>query len=156
MMVTGVNGLLKALAENPMKVWDLIKPERNSFERLKRISIRNKIWFGKLSLKQRRFIELVILAVEKIRSRLLLRLLAPLVLKLLSANGKGNAVKGAIAMMSEGAYKIMREVARRISRIAQKWGNKQAKKWPEDMDFIKYLTVMSLPENKNNFLDGQA
>lgn len=126
-----------------MEVWNFVKADRNSLNKLKRISIRNRSWFRELSLAQRRFIELVIMVVERIRSRLLLRLLAPLVTKLLTALGK-YSVKERLTLMGEAAYRMMRAVAEKISRIAQGWGNKSAVKWPEDAGFIRYLTIMEL------------
>jgi len=135
--------------ENAIEAWGLIKPERVSLEKLKRISIRNKSWFSVLSWEQRRFIEAVIMAVDKIRSLLLLRLLTPLVMRLLSAIGRGDALRGALVLMGEAAYRMMRDAAQNIIRIAQNWGNKLAHKWLEDEGFIKYLTVMSLPQNRN-------
>jgi len=151
-----MNGLIKALAlgsrgrlEDAMEVWNLIQPERNSLNRLKRISIRNKSWFRMLSWEQRRFIDAIITMVKRIRSLLLLKILAPIVMKLLNAVGKGNALRGALALMDEASYRMMRDAAQNISRIAQNWGNKLAHKWLEDVGFLKYLTVMSLPQNRN-------
>lgn len=135
--------------DDAVVVWDLIRPERRSLDKLKRISIRNKSWFGVLTWGQRRFIEAVMKVVERIRSPLLLRLLAPLVMKLLSAAGKGDATMGAFTLMGKTAYRLMRNVAQKISSIAQRWGNNIAQKWVEDAGFIKYLMMMSLPQNKN-------
>jgi len=163
---TGSSSLeLEDLDEKATGVWILIKPDRNSLNKLKRISIRNKFWFKELSWEQRRFIELVIMVVEKIRSHLLLKLLAPLVKKLLTAIGGSlkvspliecknefvneEAVKGALFLMFESAYRMIEDVAKRISQVAQACGNSLAGKWPKDSGFVKYLMAMSLPQNNN-------
>jgi len=133
--------------EGDDKVWDLVPPERNVLVRLKRISIRNKSWFTMLSWKQRRFIDATIMTVDKIRSLLILRILAPLIRRLLTANG-GNIESGALALIGEGAYRMMKNVAEKIIGIAQKWGNKSAYEWLDE-GFVKYLIIMNLPRNKN-------
>jgi len=145
---------MKALAlisrgrlENSEGVWDLIRPERDSLNKLKRISLRNKSWFNVLNLEQRKFIDAVIITLNKIHSLLILRFLAPLVGKLLAAMG-GDGRKGALALRGEAACKMMRCVAERVVFIAKRWGNKSAPKWL-DASFIRYLIAMSLPQNKN-------
>lgn len=138
---------MRGLHEEEAEVWDLIRPERDSLARLKRASIRQRSWFTELNWKQRRFIDAVIVTVDRIHSRFLLRILAPLVERLLKAMG-GTLREGALVLMGEGAYRIMKGVAERIVRIAQKWGNNSAHKWLDDT-FVKYLIVMNLPRNKN-------
>jgi len=147
-----MNGLTEALTsgsggrlKDTMDVWKLISPDRNSLNKLKRMSVRNKSWFKVLSWEQRRFIDAAIMVAERrIRSLLVLRLLAPSVMKLLRAVERGDVVK-ALAFMSDIALRMMKDFAQKISWIAQSWGNKLAHKWVEDAGFIKYLTVMSLP-----------
>ena len=129
------------------EVWELISPDRCSLIRLKRLSIRNKSWFTKLSWMQRRFVDAVITTLDRIRSLLLLRLLAPLIRDLLTAIC-GDARKGALALMGEGAYRMMKKVAERIVQIAKNWGNKKAHTWLNGR-FVRYLTIMSLPQNQN-------
>jgi len=131
-----------------LKVWDLVRPERGSLTRLKRLSLRRRAWFTVLDWKQRRLMDIVIKTVDQIRSALLLRVLAPLVRKLLTAIG-GDARKGALTLMSSAAYEMMRTVAQKIVQIAQRWGNKSAYGWLEE-GFIKFLMVMNLPQNKNS------
>jgi len=137
-----------SLPSDAMKIWDLIQPNRNSLKKLKQISIRNRSWFRMLSWTQRRFIDAIIMVTERIRSLLVLRILAPLVRKLLVAV-EGDATSGALALMVEGAYKIVKIIAEKIVQTAQKWGNKSALKWLDD-SFIRYLIVMNLPQNKNS------
>jgi len=139
-----------SLSSDVTKIWDLIPPERNSLNRLKRISIRNRSWFSILSKAQRSFIDAIIVVTKRVRSLLMLRILAPLVRKLLVAIG-GDARNGALALMAEGAHKIFKNVAEKIVQIAQRWGNNSALKWLDD-SFIKYLMVINLPQNKNSSL----
>jgi hypothetical protein len=91
--------------------------------------------------------DLVVKMVDRIRSPLLLRVLGPLVSRLLVAIG-GDARTGALALMDRGAYDMMRGVAEKIVAVAQKWGNNSAKEWLNE-GLIKYLVVMNLPRNKN-------
>ncbi len=130
------------------EVWDLVRPERCSLARLKQVSVRSRAWFTVLSWKQRRFMDLVIRTVDRIRSLLLLKALAPLVARLLTAIG-GNARKGALRLMDIGAYKMMKGVAERIVQIAYGWGNRSAREWLDE-DFVRYLLVMNLPQNGNS------
>jgi len=133
--------------EEKAEIWSLVQPERGSLEKLKRLSIRSKAWFRVLNWKQRRLMDIVIKTVDKIRSPLLLKVLNPLVKRLLEAIG-GNSRAGALALMDKGAYSMMMSVAEKIVAVAQKWGNKSAKEWL-DKGFIKYLIIMNLPRNKN-------
>ena len=130
------------------EVWDLVRPERCSLVRLKKVSLRSGAWFTALSWKQRRFLDVVIRTVDRIRSSLLLRVLAPLVGRLLTAIG-GNARNGALRLMDRGAHKMMKGVAEKIVRIAYGWGNRSACEWLDEC-FINYLMVMNLPQNNNS------
>jgi len=148
-------------------VWSLIRPKRRWLEKLWKLSFRCGVTRRVLSLDERRYLNALLLARwRSLRSRLVLGILAPIVKKMLNALGRffkaplcivcggdvdGEAVKGALSLMGESAYRITRSVAERISQIAQGWGNRLAQKWPEDSGFIRYLMVMSLPQNRNPF-----
>jgi hypothetical protein len=134
-------------SEEKAEIWNLVQPERRSLEKLKRLSIRSRAWFRVLDWKQRRFMDIVIKTVDRIRSPLLLKVLAPLVRRLLEAIG-GDARTGTLILMGKGAFDMMRGVAEKIVAVAQKWGNKSAKEWLDE-GFLKYLVVMNLPRNKN-------
>jgi len=135
------------LSQEEAEVWNLVRPERRSLEKLKRISMRNGAWFRGLDWKQRRLLDVVMRTVDRIRSFLLLRILAPLVRRLLTAIG-GDAKTGALVLMDVGAYRMMRGIAERIVQVAEKWGNRSARSWLDE-GFIRYLMVMNLPKNKN-------
>jgi len=150
--MVGLNEKFSSRAQNQseekVEIWNLVQPERSSLEKLKRLSIRSRAWFRVLNWKQRRLMDIVMKTVDRIRSPLLLRVLSPLVERLLEAIG-GDARTGALAMMGKSAYDMMRRVAEKIVTVAQKWGNKSAEKWLTE-GFIKYLIVMNLPKNKNS------
>jgi len=145
--MNGTKLLSRGLSEEEAEVWDLIRPERGSLARLKQVSMRSRAWFTVLSWKQRRFIDVVIRTVDRIRSLLLLRVLAPLVRRLLTAIG-GDARKGALALLDRNAYRMMVSVAEKIVNVAQNWGNRSAHEWLDE-GFLRYLLVMNLPQNKN-------
>ena len=135
--------------EDATEVWDLIPPERKSLAKLKRVALRNKAWFSELSWKERRFIDAVIMVVERIRSLLILRLLAPIIKKLLEATRSTRDLM--VAVIGEVAYWMRekgRSLAQQLSRIALTWGNKSAAKWPEEKGFVQYLAIINLPSNK--------
>ena len=137
----------RVLSQSEVKteIWNFVQPERGSLEKLKRLSIRSGAWFRVLNWRQRRFLDVVMKLVDRIRSSLLLRVLGPLVSRLLVAIG-GDDRTGALVLMGKGAYDMMRGVAEKIVAVAQKWGNKSANKWLDEA-FLKYLVVMNLPEN---------
>ena len=145
--MVGTESLFRGLSEEEAEVWDLVRPERGSLARLKQVSIRSRAWFTVLSWQQRRFIDVVIRTVDRIRSLLLLRVLAPLVRRLLTAIG-GDAWNGALALLDRGARQMMVGVAEKIVRVAQKWGNRSAREWLDE-GFLRYLLVMNLPQNRN-------
>jgi len=133
-------------------VWSVIRPKSSSLARLRCLSIRNRTWFAVLNWKQRRFIDIVINTVNKIHSILLLKVLAPLVKKLLLAINS-DMKRASLALMREEAYKMMRVVAKKIVQTAEGWGNKTAHKWLSE-GFIRFLVVMNLPQNKNSVTFG--
>jgi len=79
--------------------------------------------------------DLVIRVVERIRSRLLRRVLSAVVAKLAEA-------------LESPVRRLMRDVgsglALRLSRIAASWGNRQAVTWTQNVGFVRYLAVMHL------------
>ena len=134
-------------SEEEVEVWSLVQPERESLEKLKRLSIRSGAWFRVINWKQRRLLDITMRTVDKVRSSLLLKVLAPLVKRLLQAVG-GNVRNGTLVLMGKGAYDMMRSAAEKIVAVAQKWGNKSAKEWLDER-FLRYLIVMNLPRNRN-------
>lgn len=157
--MSGLMRLMNALEvtgsiDDPMFVWNLIAPDNTSLVEVKRMSKRIGTWFKKLSFKERRLMELVILVVEKIRSRLLLRLLAPIVMKLLTAilerSTRADPIRLIFPLIRDTAYGKMREIARKIRRLAISWGNESAKEWYKDGDSIEYLVINRLYSPPNS------
>ena len=128
-----------------VNIVDLIRRGgRTALEELKQKARYNRVWFKVLRWGERRFIDAVILAVDRIQSPLLLRLLTPLIDKLLRALG------GIRALIGEVSYRMItvgRPLALRISKIAQAWGNLEARSWASDEGFVKYLTITSINQN---------
>ena len=119
--------------------------KRKILAKLKIKAQRLGVWFRRLKKDERRFMDLVIVVVERVQSSFLARVLAPIVKRLLEAMGDAQAVLK--VLMGEVAYKMMKEgphLARKIRRIALDWGNKSAAKWLLDTGFIQYLTIMDL------------
>ena len=119
---------------------------------------RSRLWFRVLSLENRRLIDAVIAVVDRVRSFLLRRILAPLVKRLLGALGGGpfkgepermTVLKGAFSLMDKAAYRFAGLVAERVSLIAQRWGYREASSWPKDKGFLKFLIIKYLPRNGN-------
>lgn len=153
------------LDEDAVEVWDLIQPEKRALSKLKDEAVRRGLWGRVLSWNDRRYIDALTMAHigRTIRSPLVLRILAPIVKKLLKALGKilktplrivgraadEEAIRGTLSLMGETAHRMMRGVAEELSRIARGWGNRLARKWSEDAGFIKYLLMMNLPQNRN-------
>ena len=79
--------------------------------------------------------ELAIKVVEKVRSRLVAKVLASIIQKLSYAfqNRVEHAMK-----------KIGRVSAKKLSRIAQNWGNISSIKWATDPKFTRFLSIMHL------------
>jgi len=132
--------------EDPISVWDLMAPKKDPLVRLTRVSKRIGSWFRKLTLAERILMETVILVVEKIRSHLLLKLLAPIVMKLLTAimerfRREDRSVGPIHSLVWTRACAWARQYARKIGRLAASWGNKSAKKWYKDETFIECLAM---------------
>ncbi len=142
------NSHVRSQSEEEAEIWSLVPPERGSLDRLKRLSMRSGAWFRALNWKQRGLIDITMRTVDRIRSSLLLKVLAPLVRRLLETVG-GDTRTGTLVLMGKGAFDMMRGVAEKIVAVAQKWGNNAAKEWLDE-GFLKYLVVMSLPRNRNS------
>jgi len=105
---------------------------RNEIVKVKTKALRRGVWYRVLTRVERACIDLVIKVVERVRSFLLERMLSSILKKLEEA-------------MESRVRRLMREIggdlALKLGQIAQKWGNKSALGWVEDVGFIQYLTV---------------
>ncbi|UCD25990.1 MAG: hypothetical protein JSV75_03505 [Candidatus Bathyarchaeota archaeon] len=110
-------------------------PGKKELAKIKLKAIRRGMWFKVLTRAERAQMELTIKIVKRIRSHFLARIVTSIVEKLLEA-------------MESKVSRLMREVghplARNLSETAQKWGNKSAKHWSQDSDFVQFLTIMYL------------
>jgi len=104
-------------------------------------ALRCGAWFSRLKGDERRYMELVIRVVDRVCSPRVVKLLAPLIKKLLDAMGGIEALEGKVAHRMKT---VGRSLARKISLIAQGWGNKSAVRWLDEPGFIRYLTIMDM------------
>ena len=149
-----------------MGVWSLVEPDRVSLTRLVRRVFSDRLCrkIANLTFNEKMYLNALFGAQwNRLKSRLVLKVLAPIVEKMLRALGRrfeGSAlhyegsfdkevVKGALSIMSKSAFKLVRGVADRICCIAKKLGNRLADSWRKDPAFIKYLMVLVLPQNRN-------
>lgn len=120
------------------KVWTLMTDKaripltRGKLAKIRAKAIRRGVWFKVLSGAERAYIWLAVRVVERVRSLLLAKVLTSILRKLLFA-------------MESRVVRTIREVgrplAKKLSRIAQKWGNKPAVQWADDLGFIQHLAV---------------
>jgi hypothetical protein len=105
---------------------------RGEIVRIKAKAVRGGVWFRALTRAERACVDLAIMVVERVRSRLLGEVLFSVFKKLEET-------------MESQVRRLMREVgdnlAKKMSRIAQAWGNESAVDWAEDSGFIRYLTI---------------
>jgi len=149
-----------------MDVWSLVGSDRESLTKLASRFLKDWSLGRRLRWSERLYLKALLMARwDRITSPLVLRVLAPMVKKMLKALGRAfeapltvesgaeavdrDAVKGVLSLMGDSAYRIVRQVAERLSGYAQSWGNRLARKWLDDAGFICYLTMMSLPQNRN-------
>jgi len=106
---------------------------RNEMIRIKARAIRRGTWFRVLTRMERACVDLAIMVVERVRSRLLQKVLSSVIKKLEEA-------------MESQVQRLMREIgdnlAQKLSQIAQEWGNKSATQWAKDTSFVQYLTII--------------
>ncbi|MEM3703173.1 MAG: hypothetical protein QXX79_01940 [Candidatus Bathyarchaeia archaeon] len=97
--------------------------------------------------------------IKRVVSPVLMKVLAPIVRKLLKVVGMGfrltppiqsiapktnvELIRGALALKLASALTLARKAAQRIASIAQSWGNSAACEWLKDEGFIKYLALAS-------------
>jgi len=108
---------------------------RGEIIKVKTKALRRGVWFRALTKMDRACIDLAIIVVERVRSRLLLKVLFSLMKKLEE-------------IMESHVYRLMREVggsmAKKLSAIAQEWGNESAHSWVSDPGFIQYLVITEM------------
>jgi hypothetical protein len=88
---------------------------------------------------ERALIDLVIKIVERVRSPKLAKIIAWILEKL------REALKSRIEKLMET---VGRSIARKHAECAYSWGYKDAFRWAEDTDFIRYLTIVEMNKKK--------
>ncbi|MBS7646798.1 MAG: hypothetical protein QXD34_05560 [Candidatus Bathyarchaeia archaeon] len=100
--------------------------------KIKREAMRRKVWF-RLSKVERALVDLTLKCVKQPRSPRLIDVLASIIVK----------VKAFLAGQLQWLMgQVGKPLAMKLSKIAESWGNKEARKWAEDVSFIRFLTVM--------------
>jgi len=95
-------------------------------------AVRQKVWFKALSRVERSILDLTIRCVEKVRSRILAKIVTDILAKIL---------KTLEPSFLEAAMRIGREIADEVCGIAEKWGNMHASRWKHDLGFACFLGV---------------
>lgn len=157
--------------ENPIDVWNLVGTDSSSlmnlFHKAKKAfkslarSVRRRLSLTKdewsiLKVLENTFKRRLI---KRVVSPLLLKVLAPIIRRLLKVVGMGfhltppiqsialktnvELVRGALALKLASAFTLARKAAQKIASIAQSWGNSSAREWLKDEGFIKYLALAS-------------
>ena len=103
--------------------------------RLRSEAVRRRVWFRILSRVERAIVNLTIRVVDRPRSLRLIEALARIVVKV------RRALMSPIVRLVEC---VGRPLAKKLSRIAVRWGNKNAEKWAEDRDFMRYLAIIDM------------
>ena len=103
--------------------------------KIKRKALQHKIWFRALNRKEQVLIDLVIRVVEHVRSPKLAKIVARILEKL------SEALKSRIEKLMAT---VGRSIARKHAECAYSWRYKDALKWAEDTDFIRYLTIIGM------------
>ena len=101
----------------------------------KKRALRLNLWFRVLSRTERAIVDLTLKCVERIRSPVLETMVNNITNKVLKALEYGFISK---------AEEIGQEIAKQMCRIAQKWGNSQAFEWKLDVNFVRFLGVITL------------
>lgn len=101
----------------------------------KKRALRLNLWFRVLSRTERAIVDLTLKCVERIRSPILETAVCSITDKVLRALECGFLSK---------AEEIGHVIAREMCRIAEKWGNKEALEWKLDVNFVRFLGVITL------------
>lgn len=98
--------------------------------KIKRLSLRQRIWFRSLSSVERGIIDLTVKYVDNIKSSKLAKVLTAIVEKLhISIESKAERLVRTIGLA----------LAKKNSDLAIKWGNLLAIDWAKDREFARFL-----------------
>lgn len=127
--------MVKTKGKGSMKDASCVMFEKKDLVQLKLRAMRRGVWFRALSRIDRVLLELTVSVVPRVRSFKLAKMLSTIVERL------EDALEGRVLHVFR---RIGFQLARRISSLAQKWGNKTAHAWANDLGFIRYLTIMKV------------
>ena len=108
---------------------------RQGLAKIRIRALRQRVWFKALSRVERNILDLTIHCVEKVRSRVLARIVSNIIAKILKA------LKPSFL---EGTMRIGRRIADEVCGIAERWGNTRASEWRRDSDFACFLGVVAV------------
>jgi hypothetical protein len=109
--------------------------------KLKVKAIRAGVWFKALPRIDRALVDLTIQVANSIRSKTLIKSILAVTRKL------QELLESSI---SRNLTEIGLPIARKLSALAQKWGNRNAQDWANNIGFVRYLALMTLSENLPN------
>ena len=107
---------------------------------LKKRALRKGIWFRALSHVERSIYDLTMKTVSTIRSRRLLRIVKAIVDKL------RENLESPVSVLTRT---VGRQLALALARVALCWGHSEAREWPLNENFTRYLAIcwhMNVPE----------
>ena len=117
---------MTGMGETRTPIW------RNEIIKLKTRALRKGVWYRAISKLERACIDVVISVVERVRSRLLTKVLFSVFSKL------EEALESRVQFLTR---EIGSKLVHELSQIAQKWGYKGAERWVNDVNFERYLAV---------------
>ena len=103
--------------------------------KLRTKAMRSGMWFKALQRIDRVLVNLTIKVASNVRSFTLAKSILTITRKL------GELLE---TKLSRTMRAIGFPMARKLSMLAQKWGNKSAQEWVNDMGFVQYLAIMNI------------
>ena len=107
---------------------------------LKKRALRRGIWFKVLSRVERSICDITMRAVDSIRSQKLLSAIKVILDKL------RKALESPVSALTRT---VGRQLVLMLTKVALSWGHSEARDWPSDEHFARYLVVcwhMNVPE----------
>jgi hypothetical protein len=110
---------------------------RQGLVTVKARALRRRVWFQALTRIERGIVDLTIHYVERIRSRVLNRIISEILAKIQKTQ------KPSFLKMAE---RIGRTQAALIAALARAWGNTDARRWHRDTSFVTFLGITTVNE----------
>ncbi len=104
-------------------------------------AMRAGVWFKALPRIDRVLVDLTIQVANSIRSKTLIKSILAVTRKL----------QGLLERrISRNLTEIGLPIAQKLSVLAQKWGNRNAQEWANNIGFVRYLAIMALSGHFHN------